>query len=99
MTMKMKTLRCQNAADREFQATDPANAPVRAEFRLGLFPPDHHVPPAANRCRELVRFLPEQPDYVRWCQIILDKGESRKYRQPHKKNRATPCGISILLGR
>jgi hypothetical protein len=25
----------------------PANAPARAEFNLGLFPPDHHVPPAA----------------------------------------------------
>jgi hypothetical protein len=28
------------------QATDPANAPARAEFKLGIFPPDHHVPPA-----------------------------------------------------
>jgi hypothetical protein len=27
-----------------FVVTDPANAPARAEFRLGLFPPDHHVP-------------------------------------------------------
>jgi hypothetical protein len=30
-------------------ATDlkfPANAPARAEFILGIFPPDHHVPPA-----------------------------------------------------
>jgi hypothetical protein len=41
--MKMKMLRCQNAADLEFPATDPA----RAEFKLGIFPPDHHVPPAA----------------------------------------------------
>jgi hypothetical protein len=23
-----------------------ANAPARAEFKLGLFPPDHHVAPA-----------------------------------------------------
>ena len=30
-----------------FPATDPANAPARAEFKLGIFPPDHHVPPAA----------------------------------------------------
>jgi hypothetical protein len=37
----------QNAADLEFPATDPANAPIRAEFKLGIFPPDHHVPPAA----------------------------------------------------
>ena len=36
----------QNAADLEFPATNPANAPARAEFRLGLFPPDHHVAPA-----------------------------------------------------
>ncbi|MEI6078635.1 MAG: hypothetical protein WCS94_23865, partial [Verrucomicrobiota bacterium] len=36
----------QNAADLEFPATDPANAPARAEFKLGIFPPDHHVPPA-----------------------------------------------------
>jgi hypothetical protein len=37
-------LTIQNAADLEFPATDPANAPQRAEFRLGIFPPDHHVP-------------------------------------------------------
>ena len=36
----------QNAADLEFPATDPANAPARAEFKLGSFPPDHHVAPA-----------------------------------------------------
>jgi hypothetical protein len=39
-------LTIQNAADLEFPATDPANAPARAEFKLGLFPPDHHVPTA-----------------------------------------------------
>jgi hypothetical protein len=39
-------LTIQNAADLELPATDPANAPARAEFKLGLFPPDHHVPPA-----------------------------------------------------
>jgi hypothetical protein len=37
----------QNAADLEFPATDPAPAPARAEFKLGIFPPDHHVAPAA----------------------------------------------------
>jgi hypothetical protein len=36
----------QNAADLEFPATNPANAPTRAEFKLGLFPPGHHVTPA-----------------------------------------------------
>jgi len=35
------------ATDLEFPATDPANAPQRAEFKLGIFPPDHHVAPAA----------------------------------------------------
>jgi hypothetical protein len=40
-------LTIQNAADLEFPATDPANATARAEFKLGTFPPDHHVPPAA----------------------------------------------------
>jgi hypothetical protein len=39
-------LTIQNAADLEFPAIDPANAPARAEFRLGIFPPDHHVAPA-----------------------------------------------------
>ncbi len=39
-------LTIQNAADLEFPATDPANAPARAEFKLGIFPPDHHIPPA-----------------------------------------------------
>jgi hypothetical protein len=29
----------ENTADLEYPATDPANAPIRAEFRLGIFPP------------------------------------------------------------
>jgi hypothetical protein len=40
-------LTIQNATDLEFPAIDPANAPARAEFKLGIFPPDHHVAPAA----------------------------------------------------
>jgi hypothetical protein len=40
-------LTIQNAADLEFPATAPATAPARAEFKLGSFPPDHHVAPAA----------------------------------------------------
>ena len=28
-------------------ATGPANAPARTEFKLGIFPPDHHAPLAA----------------------------------------------------
>jgi len=36
-------LTIQNAGDLEFPAIDPANAPIRAEFRLGLFPPTHHM--------------------------------------------------------
>ena len=38
----------ENAADLQFPATDPANAGVRGEFLLGIFPPDHggnHTPP------------------------------------------------------
>jgi hypothetical protein len=34
----------ENAADLE----SPANAPARAEFKLGIFPPDHHVPPPSS---------------------------------------------------
>jgi hypothetical protein len=37
----------QNAADLEWPATDPANAGVRVEFLLGIFPTDHggnHAP-------------------------------------------------------
>ena len=34
----------QHAGDLEYPATDPANAPIRAEFRLGIFPPTHHTP-------------------------------------------------------
>jgi hypothetical protein len=34
-------LTIQNAADLEWPATDPANAGVLDEFRLGLFPPNH----------------------------------------------------------
>jgi hypothetical protein len=39
-------LTIQNAASLEFPLTEPANAPIRAEFRIGLFPPDHHTGPA-----------------------------------------------------
>jgi hypothetical protein len=46
--MNIRKTHCQNAADLEFPATDPANAPARAEFKLGIFPLDHHVPPAAS---------------------------------------------------
>jgi hypothetical protein len=41
-------LTIQNAADLQFAAANPANAGVRGEFRLGIFPPDHggnHTPP------------------------------------------------------
>jgi hypothetical protein len=37
-----------STADLEWPATDPANAGVRGEFLLGIFPPDHggnHAPP------------------------------------------------------
>ena len=37
-------LTIQNAADLEFPANAPANAPQRAEFKLVIFPPEHHVP-------------------------------------------------------
>ena len=43
-------LTIQNAADLEWPAADPANAGVRGEFLLGIFPPDHggnHTPPPA----------------------------------------------------
>ncbi len=41
-----RILTIQNAGDLEFPAIDPANAPIRAEFRLDIFPPTHHLPPA-----------------------------------------------------
>ena len=43
-------LTIQNAADLEWPASDPANAAVRGEFLLGIFPPDHggnHAPTPA----------------------------------------------------
>jgi hypothetical protein len=48
-TLYENILTIQNAADLEHPATDPANAGVRGEFQLGIFPPDHggnHAPPA-----------------------------------------------------
>jgi hypothetical protein len=47
-TLYENILTIQNAADLEWPATDPANAGVRGEFLLGIFPPDHganHTPP------------------------------------------------------
>jgi len=44
-------LTIQHASDLEYPATDPANAPIRAEFRLEIFPPNRHsshpTPPPA----------------------------------------------------
>jgi hypothetical protein len=47
-TLYENILTIQNAADLQWPATDPANAGVRGEFLLGIFPPDHggnHTPP------------------------------------------------------
>jgi len=41
-------IQVQNAADLQFPASNPANAGVRGQFLLGIFPPDHggnHTPP------------------------------------------------------
>jgi hypothetical protein len=38
-------LTIQNAANLEFPAMNPANAPERDEFRLNTVPPDNHRPP------------------------------------------------------
>jgi hypothetical protein len=49
-TLYENLLTIQNAADLEWPATDPANAGVRDEFLLGIFPPDHggnHASPPA----------------------------------------------------
>jgi hypothetical protein len=49
-TLYENLLTIQNAADLEWPATDPANAGVREEFLLGIFPPDHggnHAPSPA----------------------------------------------------
>ena len=46
-TLYENILTIQNAADLEWPASDPANAGVRGEFLLGIFPPDHggnHTP-------------------------------------------------------
>lgn len=47
-TLYENILPIQNAADFEWPATDLADAGVRAEFLLGIFPPDYggnHAPP------------------------------------------------------
>jgi hypothetical protein len=46
-TLYENILTIQNAADLQWPAADPANAGVRGEFLLGIFPPDHggnHTP-------------------------------------------------------
>ena len=47
-TLYENILTIQNAADLQWPAAAPANAGVRGEFLLGIFPPDHggnHTPP------------------------------------------------------
>jgi len=47
-TLYENVLTIQNAADLQFPASNPANAGVRGQFLLGVFPPDHggnHTPP------------------------------------------------------
>ncbi len=49
-TLYENILTIQNAADLQWPASDPANAGVRGEFLLGVFPPDHggnHAPTPA----------------------------------------------------
>jgi hypothetical protein len=49
-TLYENILTIQNAADLQWPASDPANAGVRGEFLLGIFPPDHggnHAPTPA----------------------------------------------------
>jgi hypothetical protein len=49
-TLYENILTIQNAADLQWPAADPANAGVRGEFLLGIFPPDHggnHAPAPA----------------------------------------------------
>jgi hypothetical protein len=54
LTANLPALKFRGWTDAETQTTvrgtfpsiNPANAPKRAEFRLGIFPPDHHVAPA-----------------------------------------------------
>jgi len=41
ITLYETILTIQNAADLQWPAADPANAGVRGEFLLGIFPPDH----------------------------------------------------------
>lgn len=41
LTLYENVLTIQNAADLEWPASDPANAGVRGEFLIGVFPPDH----------------------------------------------------------
>ncbi len=46
-TLYENVLTIQNAADLQFPASNPANAGVRGQFLLGIFPPDHggnHAP-------------------------------------------------------
>ena len=48
VTLYENILTIQNAANLQFPAANPANAGVRDEFQLGIFPPDHggnHAPP------------------------------------------------------
>jgi hypothetical protein len=40
-TLYENVLTIQNAADLQFPASNPANAGVRGQFLLGIFPPDH----------------------------------------------------------
>jgi hypothetical protein len=40
-TLYENILTIQNAADLQFPASNPANAGVRGQFLLGIFPPDH----------------------------------------------------------
>jgi len=44
--MKIQMIHGQNAATWNFRPPTRPTPPVRAEFKLGIFPPDHHVPPA-----------------------------------------------------
>jgi len=43
--VKIKSDHRRSAANMEFPAINPANAPQHDEFKLNTFPPDNHTPP------------------------------------------------------
>lgn len=90
-----------NAADLEFPATDPANAPARAQFNLGLLPAGSSRP-ADARDAEAVELTPTTETPMKqgaetWTRRTTGTGRRCTWRRTLARRTWPRCELSCNL--